>query len=79
MSSDFKYYRFEGYSYRVKEDPEGKPVAAYVLQLDGTWLPAVWGWQVLLLNNLPITEEEAFLLAGIKKVSNLENKPSDVG
>ncbi len=67
MSSNFKYYRYEAESYRVEEDTDGKPIAASVLQLDGTWAPVTWGWNVILTNNNPIIEEDAFLLAGIKR------------
>ncbi len=76
MSSSFKFYRYEGYSYRVEVDAEGKPVSAYVLQDDGTWSPVNWGWQVLMNNNLSITEAEAFTLAGIKNMSTPDSKTS---
>ncbi len=75
MSSNFKFYRYEGYSYRLEEDSEGKLIAAFILQLDGSWVPLTWGWQAIIENNSPITEEQAFLLAGIK---NLNHTTADV-
>ncbi len=70
MSSKFRFYRYEGYSYRVELDSEGKPIAAFILQLDGSWSPLIWGWQAIMENNPAITEEQAFLLAGIKNLNN---------
>lgn len=70
MSSNFKFYRYEGYSYRVELDPGGNPIAAYILQLDGVWSPLTWGWQAIIENNPPITEEQAFMLAGIKNLNH---------
>jgi hypothetical protein len=66
-SNTFKYYRYEGYSYRIEHNPDGVPVGCSSLELDGSWLPVTFGWQVILDNNTPITEGQAFLLAGVKR------------
>ncbi len=71
MSGTFRFYRFEGYSYRVEEDADGKPIGCYQLQLDGSWSPVTWGWQAILISNVPIPEEQAFMLAGIKNLNTL--------
>ncbi len=67
MANTFKYYRYEGYSYRIEFDPEDIPVGGAMLELNSSWNPIDYGWYAIVANNTPITEEQAYRLAGVTK------------
>ncbi len=67
MANSLEYYRWQAHSYRIEFDFSGKAQGGYVLQPDGAWSSLKWGWQSVINNGTPISEEDAFYLAGIKK------------
>ena len=64
--SGYKFYRYQGYSYLIEDGSHGEPVAAFMLQPDGTLVPIERAWQIVLVDNPPITEAEAYLSSGAK-------------
>ncbi len=62
-----RYYKWAAHFYGIEFDASGQAQGGYVLQSDGSWRPIIRGWQAIVNNGLPISEDEAYLLAGIKK------------
>ncbi len=67
MPNTFKYYMYERYSYRVEFDTAGNPIACAILRSNGSWYQIDFGCEIIIKNNSPISEDEAYLLAGVKK------------
>jgi hypothetical protein len=63
----YKYYRYDDYSYRIVFDSNVTPVGGAILKSDGSWFIINFGLDLIMENNPPISEAEAFRLAGIFK------------
>jgi len=68
VANTFKYYRYEGYSYRIGFDSNGNPIGGAALRSNGSWMPIDFGWEIIMRNNSPISEDEAYRLAGKSKL-----------
>ncbi len=77
MPNTSKYYRYKGYSFSIEFDSGGNPVSGAILRSNGSWMPIDFGWEIIIHNNITISEEKAFLLEGIKKFINLSKLSSD--
>jgi hypothetical protein len=66
MDSKYKYYRYQGFFYRIEYGLAGNPIGCHMLAPDG-WLPVSSGWKTITDDNTPITGDEAFQMARIKK------------
>ncbi len=68
MANAFRYYRFQGHSYCIEFDSEGKPIDGAVLS-NNIWTKTDLDLHLVTANNAPISEEQAYLLAGTRKNS----------
>ncbi len=66
MANTFKYYFYDRYSFRI-EFEHGVPVGGAVLKSNGKWMLFKYGWEIILKNSAPISEELALKLEEAKK------------
>ncbi len=66
MPSTFKYFFYDHYSFRIEFD-HGVPIGGAILKSNGKWIPFKYGWEIILKNSAPISEELALRLEEAKK------------
>ena len=66
VGDTYKYYRYDNHSYLIEFDSGNQPKSCAIL-IDGEWLPVDFDCHTITANNAPVTEEEAYHLAGREK------------